>query len=111
MSENPNLDKLKEWFINAYTERMSKCIKCGRPSPEDRDEKRTWGMQNMFGFVYQVICPDCMTPEQLAECQIRDATETISTETGRIVRKPKKFDDDEGGEGAGRDAETDPRES
>lgn len=80
----------------AIRKQLQTCIKCKRPWPADPDEQARWGVNAPLGYPIQVICPDCVTPEQVAEGVIREATEVIDWDAkGRIVRQPKVFDDDD----------------
>lgn len=60
----------------ALLHHVSTCGKCKRPYPADQDERGDWLAQTFQGHTFQVICPDCQTPEQVAERETRLATES-----------------------------------
>ncbi|UNB50773.1 hypothetical protein [Mycolicibacterium sp. YH-1] len=60
----------------ALLHHLSTCGKCKRPYPADPDERSDWLAQTFQGRTFQVICPDCQTPEQVAERENRAATES-----------------------------------
>lgn len=60
----------------ALLHHLSTCGTCKRPYPADPDECGDWFAQSFQGRTFQVICPDCQTPEQVAEREIRLATES-----------------------------------
>jgi hypothetical protein len=110
VTENPNLgDQLRalveqlEQLKTDVTERLKTCPGCGRPVPTRVDEQEGWQAFHVGGYVHTILCPDCQTPEQAAEREIRGATESYRLENGRVVRQPKTFDDDDkdGGQPSG----------
>ncbi|CPT06496.1 Uncharacterised protein [Mycobacteroides abscessus subsp. abscessus] len=88
------LDRLKSWL-----EWHSKtCVRCRRPYPEGQPEAAQWASSVVpwKNKLYPVawVCPDCTTPEEFAERQIRDATTKYRNEGNGWIPSPKLTDDD-----------------
>ncbi|AWG62442.1 hypothetical protein DDT46_00445 [Mycobacteroides abscessus] len=78
--------------INALWDwHSSTCHRCRRTQAEVPGK---WGYRMLFNSVpVAMVCPECTTPEEFAECQIRDATTKYIRDGNRWIASPKLIDE------------------
>jgi hypothetical protein len=97
MSDNNNDDK-PDWrkLIESLLRRQFEgCNRCKRRTSSDQGDAADWSIRAFAGVPFGTICPDCQTPEERAELEIRGATSTYTLEGLRFVQHSKPVDDDE----------------
>jgi hypothetical protein len=67
-----------------------RCDRCGRLFDLGHDDRNDWNVIARQGEAVGYLCPDCQTPEENAEAEIRAATLDYDTDAeGRIVGRVK----------------------
>jgi len=82
---------------------ITKVIRCDRCSRRLRNPRNPGDWNTIFDRGYPTgrhLCPDCQTPEENAEAEIKAATLDYSRSSvdqfGRMYASMKSFDDDDG---------------
>jgi hypothetical protein len=74
------------------------CYRCGKKPPPNLADAEGWVDRTFATFRFGRVCPDCTTPEERTQAVIQEATTDATLEHGRIVLRPKSYDDDDGEE-------------
>ncbi len=90
----PNLgDLMKTLLLN----NLRTCSGCRRPNVPSNPDFGDWVVQRILTIPYAAKCPDCQSPEDRAECAIRQASGIDYRFEGfQLVEDPKSTDDDDG---------------
>lgn len=89
--EAPNIgDLIKALFLFGQ---VGACCECGRLNKRTNPDNDDWIIKHLLMIPVAAKCPDCQTPEERAECAIRQASGTTYHLEGiRLVQDPEPED-------------------
>ena len=77
---------------------LRQCSECRRTNVAGNSDAGEWVVKVVLSIPIGIKCPDCQTPEERAECAIRQASGiTYKIEGFRLVENPKPTDGDDNG--------------